>query len=177
MNVMEAICSRKSIRKFTGEMISDDELKTILKAAYAAPVGSSAYDTLELSVVTSEEIIEAINSAAAHMFGRPDIRLLYGAPMIIIVSTKVEQGPMANAAYSNVATIIENMALAAVELGVGACHIWGALAAFASSSALVGKLGLPEGCLPCGAIVLGKTDEKYEPREIEDGRIKTTFID
>ena len=177
MELMDAICSRRSIRKYTGEKISDDELKTILKAAYAAPVGSGAYDTLQLSVVTNEKIIEDINSAAAHMFGRPDARLLYGAPMIIIVSTKVEQGALANATYSNVATIIQNMALAAVDLGIGACHIWGALTAFASNSTLIGTLQTPEGYQPCGGLILGKTTEKYELRDIPDGRIKTVFID
>ena len=37
MDVLEAINTRRSIRKFTGELISDDELKAILKAGFQAP--------------------------------------------------------------------------------------------------------------------------------------------
>ncbi len=37
MNAMDAIFSRRSIRSYTGEMPSDDELDLILKAVYASP--------------------------------------------------------------------------------------------------------------------------------------------
>ncbi len=38
MNTMETICSRKSIRTYTGEQITEEQLNTILKAANAAPI-------------------------------------------------------------------------------------------------------------------------------------------
>lgn len=39
MNTMETICSRKTIRSYTDENITADELNVILKAANASPVG------------------------------------------------------------------------------------------------------------------------------------------
>ena len=45
MNTMETICSRKTIRSYTGENITADELNVILKAANASPVGMGQYDS------------------------------------------------------------------------------------------------------------------------------------
>ena len=58
MNTMEAICSRKSVRSYTGENITQAELEQLLKAAYAAPVGMKAYDTLILTVVTNQAFMD-----------------------------------------------------------------------------------------------------------------------
>lgn len=38
MNTKELLFSRKSVRTFTGEPISDEDLSFIIKAAKAAPV-------------------------------------------------------------------------------------------------------------------------------------------
>ena len=68
------------------------------------------------------------------------------------------------------------MALAAVELGLGACHIWGAVRAINADEALLKELSLPEGFAPCCGLIAGKTAETYAPREIPEGKIKTAFI-
>jgi len=95
------------------------------------------------------------------------------APMQIIVSSASAD----NVGFSNAAIVVHNMALAAAELGVGACYIWGAVMAINQNPKLVQKLGLPEGFTPCCSIILGKTDEKYTLREIPADRIQTKFID
>lgn len=93
-----------------------------------------------------------------------------------MVSTQLAGNPMDNVAYSNAATIAENMILEAVELGVGACHIWGATMALSGNAGLVSKLGLPEGFTPVCAVALGKTNERYEQREIPADRIAVNYI-
>ena len=45
-----------------------------------------------------------------------------------------------------------------------------------SNDALLKELNLPEGMVPCCAIILGQTDEKYELRNIPEKKIKTDFI-
>lgn len=174
MNVIDAILSRKSVRSYTGEQISEDELKTILMAAQAAPVGLAAYENVHLSVITNKEILKKINTNAEKAFNRAN--MLYGAPTLILVSTKLAGGSMDNVAYSNAASIVENMALAAVELGVGACHIWGAVMAMAGNEELVAKLKLPAGFTPVCALAVGKTEEKYEKRSIAADRIGVNYI-
>ena len=176
MNTMDAICSRKSVRSYTEENITETELKQLLKAAYAAPVGMKAYDTLILTVVTNQAFMEKLNADSAAMMGRPDAVPLYGAPTLIIVSSTLPGGARDNVAYSNAACIVENIALEAVELGIGTCHIWGAIRALNANPELVKELKLPEGYVPCCAVILGHTDETYELREIPIGRIRTDYL-
>lgn len=167
MNTLDAIYSRQSIRSFTGESISAEELDTILKAANASPVGRAQYDTVNLTVITNAELLKKIEAAAATMMGNPELRPLYNAPTMILVSAKAPAVPAAqNITYSNAAIIAHNMALAATELGVGVCHIWGAIGALATAPELVKELNLPEGFIPCCAVIVGKTDIAYAVREI-----------
>lgn len=171
--MMETICQRRTIRSYTGEMISENELDVILKAANAAPVGMGRYEDLHLTIITAPTLLGEIKATA----GMTDRDVLYGAPMLIVVSQKLsESRAMDNVMYSNAATIVENMALAAAELGVGACHIWGATMAMSAKAETVAKLSLPEGFVPCCAIALGKTSEKYETRDIPCDRIGKNVI-
>lgn len=176
MNTMETICSRKTIRSFTGENITEEEMRIIIKAANAAPVGMGAFETMHLTVITNKELLEKIDAAGAKMFNKPDMHPLYGAPVLVLVSSSGVTPPMENVAFSNAAIMAHNMALAAVELGVGACYIWGAVMALSADSELLAQLNLPEGFVPCCAVALGKTDCEYELRDIPENKIAKTFI-
>ena len=174
MNTLETIFSRKSVRSFNGPL-TEEELATILKAAYAAPVGRAMYENVHLTVITNKELLGKIDTNAAAFFGNPAMHPLYNSPMYILVSAKLAN-PADNVGFSNCATIVESMALAAVELGLGACHIWGATIALNQNKELVSELNLPEGFTPCCGIILGHTDETYAEREIADNRIITAYI-
>lgn len=176
MNTFENLYSRKSIRNFNGENITESELKEILRAAYAAPVGRAMYDSLTLTVISNKELLSKWEEAMGTMVNNPGMHPFYGAPTVILVSSVLPAAPMNNVNYSNAAIIVHNMALAATELGVGACHIWGAVAALNGNEELTKQFHLPEGQMPCCAIALGHTDEKYMVREIPENRIKTNFI-
>lgn len=175
MNVIDALNCRKSIRSYNGA-ITDDELSLLLKAAQASPIGRALYDTVKITVITDPGLLEEISRNAAEFFGDPGAQPLYGAPTLIMLSTKLAGNPGDNVAYSNAAIVVENMALEAVEIGVAVCHIWGASIAMSLKPELVKKLGLPEGFVPVCALAAGKSDEKYEPREIPDDRIAVNYI-
>ena len=177
MTMMETICSRKSVRSYTGENITAEELEVILKAANASPVGMGQFDSLHLTVITSKEMLAKIEASAAAMFGKPDMHPLYGAPTLILVSSKKPAPMMENVAYSNAAIMVHNMSLAATELGVGSCYIWGATAALSRNAEILAKLDLPEDFIPCCAIALGKTDCTYEVRDIPENKIAKTIIE
>lgn len=177
MNTLENLYSRKSIRNFNGEKITDEELQEILKAAYASPVGRAMYDTLTITVINNKEFLDKWQKFAANAMNNPDMRPLYGAPTLILVSSALPQAPANNVNYSNAAIVVHNMALAATELGVGACHIWGIVGLLNGNEELLKELNLPEGMVPCCAIALGHTDEKYEVREIQENRIRTEYFD
>ena len=169
MNTLSAILSRRTIRNFNGIDIDEGELNAILGSAYAAPIGRARYDTLALTVVKNKEFLDALDRASAEAFGTPDAHPLYGAPTLIIISSVINPPPQDNVNYSNAAIIAENIALAATELGIGACHIWGAIRVLNTSPELLARLDIPEGMVPCCAMALGKTDEVYSIREVEDG--------
>lgn len=177
MNTYETICSRKSIRSYTGENITPEELQKILKAANASPVGMGQYENLHLTIVTNLELLQKIDQAGAAMFGKPDMHPLYGAPLLILISSRTPAKMMENVTFSNAAIIAHNMVLEATELGIGTCYIWGAIAAIATSKDIVNELNIPEDFLPCCAIALGKTDYKYELRDIPSDRIAQNTIE
>lgn len=176
MNTMETIYSRKSVRSYTGEPITEAELKEILKAAYAAPVGRAQYQTLHLTVISSREFLDKWEHHMGTVTGNPGMHPFYGAPTVILVSSNVAPAPACNINYSNAAIVVQNMALAAAELGVGACHIWGAIMALGGNAELIKELNLPDGMVPCCALALGKTNETYTVREIPENRIATDYL-
>lgn len=164
MELKEAMNTRKSIRSYTGEPISKEQLDAILTAAYEAPIGMGKYDSIHLTIISNKDLLNEIDKNAATFFGKPDVHPLYGAPTLIVISSN-DQG---NVASANAGFILQNMSLAAVEEGVGHCDIYGALAALAQNKSLLAKLNLPDGFTPLGALVVGKTGETYEKREIPD---------
>ena len=164
MELKEAMNIRKSIRSYTGEQISKEQLDAILTAAYEAPIGMGKYDSIHLTIVTNPDLLGEIDACAAKFFGNPSMHPLYGAPMLIVISSHGE----GNVASANVGFILQNMSLAAVEEGVGHCDIYGAIAAVDQNPALLGKLDLPDGFVPLGALAVGKTTASCTKREIPD---------
>lgn len=177
MTMMETICSRKSIRSYTGESITNEELNTILKAANASPVGMGQFENMHLTVITNKELLAKIEKATAALFRQPGMHPLYNAPMLILVSAKAPAPMMENTVYSSAAIIAHNMALAATELGVGHCDIWGAVAALSHSPELVAELHLPEGFVPCCSVCLGKTTEEYTLRDVPMNKIAQNTVE
>ena len=177
MDFIDGLFSRKSIRSYTGEMISDKALRTILKAANASPVAKARYDTLHLTVISNPELLNKIDKLTAEYLGSPKAHPLYGAPLFIIVSFKENNGMVDNVNYSDAAIVAHNMALAAMTLNIGTCLIWGAIRAVNECPEILAELNLPEGFKPSCAIILGATEDSYSLREIPDNRIsKNTII-
>lgn len=44
-----------------------------------------------------------------------------------------------------------------------------------NSEVIVKELNLPEGYVPCCAVGIGKTEEKYQPRAIPENRIRVQY--
>lgn len=163
---------RRSIRSFTGEPISEQTMHKLLHAANASPVGRAMYDTVHLTIVKDKAILDALEQNAAEALHMEKRAFLYGVPELIIVS--VTNGD--NVGYSNAAIVAHDMSLAAVDAGVGVCHIWGCIVALGTNRTLIEKLGIPDGFIPACAVAVGKTDEVYTEREIPDDRISVNTI-
>lgn len=172
MDFTTVLNKRRSIRSFTGEPISEDSMKKILHAANAAPVGLGKYDSVHLTVIQNPEILAEIDQNTAAAFKAEGRSFLYNAPQMILVSTASAD----NVGCSNAAIIAQNMALAATDEEVGACHIWSAPIALSANPQLVQKLEIPENFTPSCALIVGKTNEIYTEREISEDRIAIHYL-
>ena len=173
--MLDILLKRKSIRSYTGENISEEELKMILDACECSPVGMKQYESLHLTVISNAELLKEIDEATGKLFGKPDIHPLYGAPTFIIISSKKFSPGMENVMYSNAAIMSHNIALQAAALNIGSCYIWAAIAAISNNQEIINKLNLPDDFVPCCGVILGKTIEVYEEREITE-KISKSFI-
>lgn len=113
MNAIEAIKSRRSIRKYkTDRPVSRQHVTQILEAAMMAP---SACNTRpwEFVVVESRDVLERIMKAM------PYTQMLQTAPMAIVVCGKPEVQSLVCPGFwpQDCGAAVENMLLAAKELG------------------------------------------------------------
>ncbi len=175
METMKAICTRKSTRSYTGALC-DKALQQILLAGQAAPIGRGSYENMHMTVIKNPELLTELDKNAAAFFGDPSRTPLYGAPCLVLVSTPIPDPANGNVSYSNATCMVQNMTLAATELGIGSCLIWGAVAALNTNPALIAKLGLPEGHTVCCGITLGEPTEPLTERDIPADRISVSYI-
>jgi len=175
MNTFDNLFSRRSIRSYNGKSITDEQLRPILKAAYASPVGRALFETLNITVISNPDYLKKWEDYCESV---TEHRPFYGAPTVVLVSSLIPSTDLksVNVNFSNAAILVQNMAIAATELGIGSCHIWGAVRLLNDNEELLKELNLPEGMVPCCAIILGHTDEKYELRNIPENKIKTNYL-
>lgn len=176
MELKDVILKRKSVRSYTGEQISDEELNEILQSANASPIGMARFNEIHLTVIQNKELLDEIDKNAAKLFGDESRKPLYNAPTLILVSHKNVDEKTTSIAYSDCACVFENMTLTATELGIGSCAIWGATSALRGNPELVKKLNIEEGFVPCCAITLGKTEDGFETREATLNKMSTNYI-
>ncbi len=173
MELSQAIFSRSSCRAYTDEPVSAQELDAVLAAANAAPVGMGAYHTVHLTVIRNPAFHAAL-SEATRAFMKRDGDPLYGAPVLVLVSAKPAMPPTIE--FQNTGTIMENMLLAATDLGLGSVYLMGAVAALKTKPELVGQLSLPEDFVPIAAAALGHPAQPAAPRESQQ-KIETNYLD
>lgn len=166
MNTLEAIKARKSTRSYTPEQIPEDALQVILEAGFAAPVAMANYASLHITVVQNENLLGRVNDATAEMLYKltgnrknPD----YGAKTLILVSsTPIHR---VGTDHANAGIVIENMVLAATELGIDSVILGGAPAAVAQNPQLMRELGIPEGFTPLLGAFFGFGAEETPVKE------------
>lgn len=169
MEALNCIATRRSQRRFTEQLIEKEKLEIIVKAGQAAPIGHSYFKGYQITVVQNQEILKAYDRASAEAWGKPHLHLFYNAPCVIVVSAK-PQDPSIHVHALDCACIMQNMQLAAVELGIGCCFLWGLLNRIPQDEAFNAALNLPEGFRPecmlaCGYPVPGT---ELKPRTIQE---------
>lgn len=155
MNVLDAIFTRRSIRSFTGEIISDEDLTTILKAGFQAPSAHNRQPR-EYIVIKDEEILNTIPTF------HPYTKMLPKAKCgIVVCGNKEKQSEVGFLALDSAASI-QNMLLAAHGLGLGA--VWCGLYPIPELMGPMAELlGLPEDIVPISMVVVGIKDKDSKP--------------
>ena len=166
MNTLEAIAKRKSTRAYKAEQIPEEALEKILKAGCAAPIAMAKYDTLHITVVQNEDLIARIFDEAADMiFATLGMKtsMNYGAKTLIVVSSLPPH--RVGMEYANAGIIIENMVLAATDLGIDSVIMGAPIAALAANAELAQKISIPEGFKPLLGAVFGYAVEETPAKE------------
>ena len=153
-DVLNALLSRRSVRKFKPDPVPQDKLDAILEAARFAPSGGGRPGN-RLVVVQNSTLRNQLSRMNAAVLGK-DTDPYYGAPVIIFVfadktkSTPVEDGSLA----------LGNLFLAAHSLGLGSCWIHRAREMFESPEGrdLLRRWGVDDRFLGIGACSLGYPD-------------------
>lgn len=151
--VTEAIASRRSIRRFKPEQITDEELRAVLEAGTWAPTGMGLQDPW-IVAVQNPGLKSRISLMNRGIWGR-DIDPFYGAPTYVLVfASRPEK--WRNGTYDG-SLVLGNMMLAAHSIGLGSCWINREKEMFDTpeGQGLLRELGLPEGLMGVGAIALG----------------------
>lgn len=119
---LKTILSRRSVRKYKSENISDEELKLILESAKFAPSGMNR-QPWHFTAVQNKELLNRINEGAKEAIGKSDNKafsVFYNAPTLIIAAGDSS----IPTAKEDCILAIENMFLAAESLSIGSCWIY-----------------------------------------------------
>jgi nitroreductase len=158
LDIFDLFKSRRSIRSFTSEDISNEDLEKILEAARWAPSAGNI-QPWEFIIVRKPETKREIAKAALNQM------FIEEAPVVIVVCANEARsswtyGSRGATLYciQDTAAAIENILLAACALGLGTCWV----GAFHEDE-VRRILKIPKGLRPVAIIPIGHPAEKPSP--------------
>ena len=155
---IDNLFARRSIRAFTGQPVTPEQVTMLLKAAMAAPSAGNRKPR-HFIVVTDPKVKQALTEV------HPYADMLLEAPVGIVVcgepSLSFPDRP--DFWIQDVSAATENLLLAAVGLGLGA--VWcGVYPIQERVEGFRRILGAPERVVPFALVPVGHPAEKKEPR-------------
>lgn len=158
-NFSELIKTRRSMRQFTDELLSGDEVKLLLRAALMAP-SSKGLHSYEFVVVEDKQMLAALSTCK-----QVGSDFLAGAPLAIVVLADPSKSDVWIEDASVAAT---HILLQAEDLGLGACWIQlrERYSADERSSEQIVKslLGVPDGLRAVCIVAVGHKGMERKPQ-------------
>lgn len=158
MELLEALKNRRSIRKYTSEAISQEDIDTLLHAAMSGPSAANKRPW-DFFVVTDTAVLEKLRAAGRYTN--------MAAPLAIVVCGNLSRSlPDHLAQYwiHDCSAASENILLAATALGLGA--VWcGAYPQDSVQERISAALGLSDEQIPLNIIFIGHPDQTQPPRD------------
>ena len=165
MNVQEAIERRRSIRKYTAEPVTQDQIRALLESARLAPSGNNSqpWRFIVVEEAAQREALAEVSHGQRWMATAPvylavcaDLGARSGAAPAFDEETP---GMEAKRVLRDTAIAVDHLMLRAVELGLGTCWI-----GWYTQEAIRPLLGVPDHVFVLGLLVVGHPAEDPGPR-------------
>ena len=158
-NPLDIICARRSIRSYTDESVSEEQVRAMLEAAMSAPSAGNR-QPWEFVVVTARETLDALAD------GHPHGKMLYQAPLCIAVCGVPERSfPGIEQEYwiQDCCAAAENILIAAAGLGLGT--VWLGVHPLQDRQEAIRKtLSIPDSVVPLCLVPIGHPVESKPAR-------------
>lgn len=186
-DIIEIIQTRRSVREFKDNAVSDEDIRFIIDCAKYAPTGFN-FQPWSFLVITNRDLLhkmseegkkvmipilesmkEPSKKASEFLIFLKTIgtNMLYNAPVLIIVLGN-KDAPTVDFDCSMAA---QNMMLAAHSKGIGSCWIGGLLPALMDEG-LLNELGAPLGYKAIAPLIFGYPKAKADMPEKREPQIK-----
>ncbi|MFI3272307.1 MAG: nitroreductase family protein [Pseudomonadota bacterium] len=157
---VDALATRRSIRTFTDQDVSDETLQRILLAGMQAPSAGNA-QPWEFVVIKSEQSKEHITKIHQYAQMAPK------APVSVLVCGNLSKEKYAGFWVQDCSAAIQNMLLAARANNVGT--VWCGIHPIEERvDAFRVAFKLPEHMVPLGLVVMGYSDQPFVERAVFD---------
>ena len=162
-DLLEIMRTRRSVRKYTVQEISDEDVKKILSAALLAPSGHSKYPC-EFIVVKNRETLEKMSHCRVNV-----AKMLESAACAVVVIADKEKS---DTIVEDSSVAMMNMELEATSLGIGNCWIQirgrnDSADNASSEEYLRGILNFPENFACQSVLALGYAEKMPRQRELD----------
>ena len=157
--VLQAIESRRSVRRFKPDMVPAELLDQVLQAGTYAATGMGRQSPIILAV-TDPKVRDQLSRMYAAIMGS-DKDPFYGAPVVLVVLADKSRP---TCVYDG-SLVMGNLMLAAHSLGLGSCWIHRAKEEFESpeGKALLASLGIQGEYEGIGHCILGYPEGELPP--------------
>jgi nitroreductase len=147
MEFKDVVRMRRSVRKFTEQPVTEEQLAALLEAAMAAPSAGNA-QPWRFIVVDDKDTLAAV--PAIH----PYAAMAASAPLAVLVCGDLSAEKYPGFWVQDCAAAVQNMLLAAVDAGLGA--VWtGIYPEQERVRQFSAMFGLPEHVVPLALVVAG----------------------
>ncbi|MCU0587915.1 MAG: nitroreductase family protein [Syntrophobacteraceae bacterium] len=151
MEVLDAIMTRRSIRKFKEGAIPDKTVELLLAAAMSAPSAGNA-QPWQFIVIDDRRVLDAIPTI------HPYAGMVKEAPLAVLVCGDLSCEKYKGFWVQDCSAAVQNLLLAAHGLGLGA--VWTGFYPMEERVTGMRKLlGLPEHVIPLALVPLGHPDQ------------------
>jgi nitroreductase len=151
MDVLEALMTRCSIRRFETEPVAEDAIQRMLDVLFRSPSAADARPW-QFAVVDSRDVLARLETAM------PGCEMLQTAPLAILVCAEPAREKIPGFWPQDCAAAAENLLLAVHGLGLGG--VWIGLYPVSDRERAVREvLGVPGGLVPFALVAIGRPAE------------------